>query len=191
MSEQQPVTEELEQTQADVATETANEAPAEPNLADALAAALQQVAELKDQQLRTQAEVQNIRRRAEADVEKAHKFGSEKFAMEMLTVVDNLERAVAACVAEDEATQAIRQGVEMTLTGLISSLAKFKVEVVDPQNAPFNPKLHQAISMVDNPEAAPNTVIAVMQKGYTLHGRILRPAMVVVSKGASQVNTQA
>ena len=191
MSEQQPVTEELEQTQADVATETANEAPAEPNLADALAAALQQVAELKDQQLRTQAEVQNIRRRAEADVEKAHKFGSEKFAMEMLTVVDNLERAVAACVAEDEATQAIRQGVEMTLTGLISSLAKFKVEVVDPQNAPFNPELHQAISMVDNPEAAPNTVIAVMQKGYTLHGRILRPAMVVVSKGASQVNTQA
>lgn len=191
MSEQQPVTEELEQTQADAATETASEVPAEQNLADELTAALQQIAELKDQQLRTQAEMQNIRRRADADVEKAHKFGSEKFAMEMLDVVDNLERAVAACVAEDEATQSIRQGVEMTLTGLINSLAKFKVEVVDPQNAPFNPELHQAISMVDNPEAAPNTVIAVMQKGYTLHGRILRPAMVVVSKGASQVNTQA
>lgn len=190
MSEQQPVPEELEQTmQSEATTET--ETPVEPSAAAEVAAALQQVAEMKDQLLRNHAEMQNIRRRAELDVEKAHKFGTEKFAMEMLAVVDNLERAVAACVAEDEATQLIREGVELTLTGLLSSLSRFKVDVVNPVNAPFNPELHQAISMVENPEAAPNTVLVVMQKGYTLHGRILRPAMVVVSKGAPQVNTQA
>lgn len=156
-----------------------------------LAAAHNEIANLKDQMLRTQAEMQNIRRRAEADVEKAHKFGSEKFAGEMLAVVDNLERAIAACVAEDDATKAIREGVELTLNGLLNSLAKFKVEVVNPEGELFNPELHQAMTMVDVPNAAPNTVLTVMQKGYTLHGRLLRPAMVVVSKGAPQVDTQA
>lgn len=177
---------------AEATSEEANaDAPAENTVEAELAAAQEEVANLKDQMLRVQAEMQNIRRRAEADVEKAHKFGSEKFANEMLSVVDNLERAVAACVAEDDATKAIREGVELTLTGLLSSMAKFKVEVVNPEGEPFNAELHQAMTMVDSPDAAPNTVLAVMQKGYTLHGRLLRPAMVVVSKGAPQVDTKA
>lgn len=167
---------------------TAEETAAQPTVDDKLAEALQEIANIQDQMLRTQAEMQNIRRRAEADVEKAHKFGSEKFANEMLSVVDNLERAIAACVAEDEATQTLRQGVELTLTGLLSSLAKFNVEAVNPEGEPFNPELHQAMTMVDAPDAAPNTVLNVMQKGYTLHGRLLRPAMVVVSKAAPSIN---
>lgn len=171
--------------------EVTAEAFTENSIEAELAAAHNEIANLQDQMLRIQAEMQNIRRRAEADVEKAHKFGSEKFAGEMLAVVDNLERAIAACVAEDDATKAIREGVELTLTGLLNSLAKFKVEVVNPEGEPFNPELHQAMTMVDVPNAAPNTVLTVMQKGYTLHGRLLRPAMVVVSKGAPQVDTQA
>ena len=157
----------------------------------ALAQAQDEIASLKDQILRTQAEMQNVRRRADADVEKAHKFGVEKFANEMISVVDNLERAIAACDAQDAATKALREGVEMTLTAMLASLAKFKVEVVNPLNESFNPELHQAITLVDSPDAAPNSVIAVMQKGYTLQGRLLRPAMVVVSKGSPVVNTKA
>ena len=157
----------------------------------ALAQAQDEVASLKDQMLRTQAEMQNVRRRADADVEKAHKFGVEKFANEMISVVDNLERAIAACDAQDAATKALREGVEMTLTAMLASLAKFKVEVVNPLNESFNPELHQAMTLIDSPEAAPNSVIAVMQKGYTLQGRLLRPAMVVVSKGSPVVNTKA
>lgn len=156
----------------------------------ALADAQQEIADLKDQMLRLQADTQNIRRRAELDVEKAHKFGLEKFASEMVNVVDNLERGLAA-VPEEEATKAIRDGVEMTMNGLISALERFQVIAVDPEGETFNPELHQAMSMVENAEVAPNTVLAVMQKGYTLHGRLLRPAMVMVSKGASKIDEQA
>jgi len=150
---------------------------------EALLQAQEEAASLKEQMLRMQAEMQNIRRRADLDVEKAHKFGLEKFANEMLNVVDNLERGLAAA-PEEEATQAIRDGMNMTLDGMISALAKFKVEIVNPVNEAFNPELHQAMTMIESPAAPANTVIDVMQKGYTLHGRLLRPAMVVVSKGA-------
>ncbi len=150
---------------------------------EALLQAQDEAASLKEQMLRMQAEMQNIRRRADLDVEKAHKFGLEKFANEMLNVVDNLERGLAAA-PEEEATQAIRDGMNMTLDGMISALAKFKVEIVNPVNEAFNPELHQAMTMIESPAAPANTVIDVMQKGYTLHGRLLRPAMVVVSKGA-------
>ncbi len=141
-----------------------------------------EVASLKDQMLRSQAEAQNIRRRAEQDVEKAHKFGLEKFAGEMVEIVDNLERAIEAA-GEDEAVKPIREGVEMTLNMFVSGLAKFNVEQVNPQGEAFDPALHQAMSMVPAPDAKPNTVVAVMQKGYTLHGRLIRPAMVMVAKG--------
>lgn len=193
MSDEQKVQEELqEQTAAEAQVDAAEgEAGAADELNDALAAANQDIADLKEQMLRLQAEMQNVRRRAEADVEKAHKFGVEKFASEMVNSVDNLERALAAATGDDEAVKAIREGVEMTLNGLINGLAKFKVDVVDPMNQPFNPELHQAMSMVEVPGAEPNTVIAVMQKGYTLHGRLLRPAMVMVSKGAPQINENA
>ncbi len=155
-----------------------------------LAAAQTEAAELKDQMLRIQADAQNVRRRAEGDVEKAHKFGQEKFSRELLSVLDNLERALAAS-PEDEATKALRDGVEMTLQGFTSTLAKFNVEAIDPQGETFNPEHHQAMAMQENADFPPNTVMAVMQKGYSLHGRLLRPAMVMVSKGAPSIDENA
>lgn len=142
-----------------------------------------QVNALKDQELRTQADMQNVRRRAEMDVEKAHKFALEKFTNELLPVIDSLERAIEASQSDDEAVKALREGVEMTLNMFVSGLEKFKVEQVNPVGDAFNPELHQAMSMVPNPEVPANHVMAVMQKGYTLHGRLIRPAMVIVSQG--------
>jgi molecular chaperone GrpE len=155
-----------------------------------LAAVKTEVSDLKDQMLRVQADAQNVRRRAEADVEKAHKFGQEKFSRELLSVLDNLERALAAS-PEDEATKSLRDGVEMTLQGFTSTLGKFNVEVIDPQGETFNPEYHQAMAMQENADFPPNTVMAVMQKGYSLHGRLLRPAMVMVSKGAPSIDENA
>ncbi|RVU31426.1 nucleotide exchange factor GrpE [Neptunomonas marina] len=162
----------------DESVETEDEAGLEAELA----AAQDEVAQLKDQALRAAAELQNVRRRAEQDVEKAHKFGLEKFANEMLPIVDNLERAIESC-GDEEATKAIREGVEMTLSMFLSGLAKFDIEQIDPQGEAFDPALHQAMSMVETPDAEPNTVVAVMQKGYSLSGRLMRPAMVMVAKG--------
>ena len=137
----------------------------------------------RDQALRIQAEMQNLRRRTEQDVERAHKFGQEKFASELLMVVDNLERALdAAGDHENEVVKAIHEGV--TLKSFADCFAKFEIEAVDPEGEPFDPALHQAMSIQENGKVEPNTVIAVMQKGYTLHGRVLRPAMVVVSAEA-------
>jgi len=157
----------------------------------ALAAAQSTVADQKDSVIRAKAEVDNIRRRAAQDVEKARKFALEKFAGEMLTSVDNLERALQSIDKEDESNKAIIEGVELTLQGLITSLEKFGVKAVDPQDQPFNPELHQAMSMQEVPGVAPNTVIAVMQKGYELNGRLIRPAMVMVSKAAPSVDATA
>lgn len=167
---------EIEQNAADVDQSTQSVDPQ-------LAAALAEISTLKDQALRAAAEAQNARRRAEQDVEKAHKFGLEKFANEMLPIVDSLERALDACNPEDEATKALRDGVEMTYNMFVSGLAKFNVEIVNPQGEVFDPQMHQAMSMIDVPDAAANTVVAVMQKGFSLNGRLIRPAMVVVAKG--------
>lgn len=166
-----------------VADDAAEELSVEETLQAELEAAKAEIAELKDQMLRVQADAQNVRRRAEQDVEKAHKFGQEKLSLELLTVLDNLERALAA-TPEDEATKALRDGVLLTQQGFINTLTKFNVEAIDPQGEVFNPDLHQAMAMQENAEFAANTVMAVMQKGYSLHGRLLRPAMVMVSKGA-------
>ena len=137
----------------------------------------------RDELLRVQAEMQNLRRRTEQDIEKAHKFGQEKFSTELLAVMDNLERSAAAAEAsEDEAVQAIKEGVELTLKGFMDCFKRFNIEAVDPLGEPFDPQLHQAMSIQESPDAEPNSVIAVMQKGYTLHGRVIRPAMVRVSK---------
>ena len=156
----------------------------------ALATAQSTVADQKDSVMRAKAEVDNIRRRAAQDVEKARKFALEKFAGEMLTTVDNLERAMQSIDKEDEAQKAMLEGIELTYQGLLASLEKSGVTAVDPQDQPFNPELHQAMSMQEVPGVAPNTVIAVMQKGYELNGRLIRPAMVMVSKAPS-VDTQA
>lgn len=136
----------------------------------------------KEQSLRSQAEAQNIRRRAEQDVEKAHKFGLEKMVNDLLPVVDNLERALATLAGADEALKPLVEGVELTHKSFVDALARHQVAVVSPEGEPFDPNLHQAVSAVPNPDVEPNTVLNCFQKGYTLHGRLVRPAMVVVSK---------
>lgn len=156
----------------------------------ALSAAQATVADQKDSVVRAKAEVDNVRRRAAQDVEKARKFALEKFANELLPTVDNLERAIDNIDAEDEAQKIIAEGVDLTLQSLLSALEKFGVKAVDPKDQPFNPELHQAMSMQEVEGVAPNTVIAVMQKGYELNGRLVRPAMVMVSKAPS-VDTTA
>jgi len=166
-----------EQTQA----ETQQEPDAEMLKAQlaTLAAAFESA---KEQSLRAQADAQNIRRRAEQDVEKAHKFGLEKMVNDLLPVVDNLERAMAAVDLENEAFAAIVEGIKLTHKSFVDALARHQVKVVDPQGEPFDPNFHQAVSVVPNPDVEPNTVITCFQKGYTLHGRLVRPAMVVVSQ---------
>ena len=135
-----------------------------------------------DRALRAQADAQNAKRRAEQDVEKARKYALERFAGELLPVVDNLERALEAASGDDEAIKPIADGVELTLKSFLDVLRKFQVEPVDPAGEPFDPQRHQAMGMIENPDAEPNTVLTVMQKGYTLNARLIRPAMVVVSK---------
>ncbi|MDB2386309.1 nucleotide exchange factor GrpE [Shewanella sp.] len=137
----------------------------------------------KDSVIRAAAEVDNIRRRAAIDVEKARKFALEKFANELLPVLDNMERALQGTDAEAEATKAIYEGVELTAKSFVSAVEKFGLTQVDPQGEAFNPELHQAIGMQPSADFPANTVMMVMQKGYTLNERLLRPAMVMVSQG--------
>ncbi len=142
-----------------------------------------QLEQAKEQALRALADTQNARRRAEKDVESAHKFALDKFCNALLPVVDNLERAQqAAGASEDEAVKSILQGVELTHKSFIDVLNKFNLEQVNPLGEPFDPQFHQAITLLENPDAEPNSVLDVMQTGYTLNGRLIRPAMVVVSK---------
>lgn len=179
-----------DQAEAQAETQTEHEAgvesPGEQEdveaLRDKVAALAGAMEAAKEQVLRSQAEAQNARRRAEQDVEKAHKFGQEKLLSDLLPVVDNLERALASIDTEDQAFKPVTEGIELTLKSFVDVLAKYKVEPVDPQGEPFDPQLHQAMTMVPNPDVEPNTVIDVFQKGYTLNGRLVRPAMVVVSK---------
>ena len=148
--------------------------------------ALADVEKYKDLALRAEAEMQNVRRRAEQDVEKAHRFGLEKFVSSLLPVVDSLEKAIesaqAAEGADQGATQAIIEGVGLCHRMLLDSMAKEGCEIVDPEGEPFDPNLHQAMSAVENGDVEPNTVLTVVQKGYSLNGRLVRPAMVMVSK---------
>ncbi len=151
---------------------------AEQTSENALEETLSKIVDLEDQMLRERAETQNIRRRVQKDVENARKFALEKFVSELLPVIDNLERALEA--SGDVA--AVKEGIELTLKSFLDVLAKFQVEALDPLGEPFDANFHQAMTMVLNPDMEPNTVMDVMQKGYTLNGRLMRPAMVVVSK---------
>lgn len=147
------------------------------------AAVSEALAEQRESVLRAQAEAQNVRRRAEQELEKAHKFALEKFSGALLPVLDNLERALSSVQDSNrEQVKGLYEGVELTLKSFIETLAKFNVVQINPHGEPFDPTLHQAIAQVPNPSVAPNTVIEVMQKGYALHGRVIRAAMVVVSK---------
>ncbi len=160
-----------------------------------LAAELEQLREqllaAEDRSLRVQAEAQNMIRRAERDVENARKFALERFAGALLPVLDNLERALAAMGEPTDTTRPLAEGVQLTLRSFLDVLQKFDVAVVDPAGSPFNPELHQAMAMIEQPDVAPNSVVQVMQKGYSLNGRLLRPAMVVVAKPAPRIDATA
>ncbi|NUU67024.1 nucleotide exchange factor GrpE [Enterobacteriaceae bacterium BIT-l23] len=149
------------------------------NLEAQLAAAQQQE---RDIQLRTRAEMENLRRRTEQDVEKAHKFALEKFVNELLPVLDSLDRALEVADKENGDMAAMIEGIELTRKSMLDVVRKFGVEVVGDTQVPFNPDVHQAIAMVESEEVQPNHVLMVMQKGYTLNGRTIRAAMVSVAK---------
>ena len=132
--------------------------------------------------LRSRAEIENLRRRTEQDVEKAHKFALEKFSKDILNTIDNLERALATPAnKEDESVKALFDGVELTLKELVSTVGRFGVEAVGVVGESFNPDLHQALSMPPAEGFETNQISVVLQKGYTLNGRVIRPAMVMVA----------
>jgi molecular chaperone GrpE len=181
MKQDTPQPENTANDQADT-VELSGEQAVISKLETELAQAQAKLADQQDLMLRIKADAENARRRASQDVEKAHKFALEKFAGDLLPVVDNLERALAFINREDEAFTGIIEGVELTMKSFLDTVAKYGVQQIDPQGEPFNPDLHQAMTIQPSADVAPNTVTFVMQKGYELNGRLLRPAMVGVSK---------
>ncbi|VFP83237.1 nucleotide exchange factor GrpE [Candidatus Erwinia haradaeae] len=141
----------------------------------------------RDIQLRAQAEIENIRRRAKVDMEKTHKFTLEKFANELLPVIDNLERAIGIVDKCNPELEAMIEGIDLTMKSFLATLSKFGVEIISKTHVPFNPEVHQAMAMLESDDVEPNYVIQIMQRGYTLNGRLLRPAMVSVSKGRNNL----
>jgi len=195
VTEAQPVVEDVtvEETVVEEATVEVDESVARIAALEAeLAKATASAAEFKDAALRAKADADNIRRRAAIDVDKAKKFALEKFANELLPVIDNMERGLLHADKENETLLPLIEGIELTAKSLESALEKFGVKAVNPEGEKFNPELHQAMSMIENPDVEPNTVITVMQKGYELNGRLIRPAMVMISKAATPtIDTQA
>jgi molecular chaperone GrpE len=161
---------------ADTAPE--NSIDSMPSLEEALRQAELKAAEHHDAWLRAKAETENMRRRAQDDIAKASKFAAEKFATAMLPVKDSLEAALAV---ENQTVDKIREGVELTLRQLVSAFEGAKLAEENPLGQKFDPNKHQAISMVEA-DAEPNTVVTVLQKGYLLNERVIRPAMVMVAK---------
>lgn len=154
-------------------------------LGDALQEAQGRIAELEDRALRAAAEAENIRRRADRSIENARKFALEKFVADLLPAVDSFERAADALAAVQPGADAVRamdEGLKLSLKLLSDALERQGIEAVDPLGAPFDPALHEAMSMVDNAEAEPNTVVQVFQKGYTVNGRLARAARVIVAR---------
>jgi molecular chaperone GrpE len=129
--------------------------------------------------LRTKAEMENLRRRTEKDLENAHKYGMEKFVSEMLPVKDSMELGLAA---QEATVESLHEGMKLTMNMFNTTFEKLGVREINPENEPFDPELHQAMTMQETDQVEPNTVIAVMQKGYLLNDRLVRPAMVMVSK---------
>ncbi|MDE0661470.1 MAG: nucleotide exchange factor GrpE [Gammaproteobacteria bacterium] len=141
---------------------------------------------LKDQALRAVAEADNVRKRADRSIENAHKYALERFVNDLLPAVDSFERAVDAAAelkaSGGEAVSAMAEGMELSLKLLVEAMQRQGIEVVDPIGAPFDPNLHEAMSMIEYPQAEPGSVIEVFQKGYTVNGRLARPARVIIAK---------
>ena len=187
--QKQEKNEELEQDLQSQEVDVEEQNQAEDPLEEAIARVQELEAQLaetakkeQDLLLRTRAEIDNIRRRTEQDVEKAHKFALEKFAKDILNTIDNLERALTTPAnTEDETVKALFDGVELTLKELLATVARFGVEPVGVVGEVFNPDLHQAISMQPMEGFETNQITTVLQKGYLLNGRVIRPAMVMVA----------
>lgn len=154
---------------------------AEDDLIGRIEAAEKKAAENWDLLLRTKAEMENLRRRTQKDLENAHKFGIEKFVTELLPVMDSMELGLAA---EEASVESLREGMTLTMNMVSQMFEKFNIKTIDPINEKFDPEQHQAMSAQPSDEVEPNTVVAVMQKGYLLNERLVRPAMVMVSKAA-------
>ncbi|NLY13011.1 MAG: nucleotide exchange factor GrpE [Gammaproteobacteria bacterium] len=173
-----------------VADRAADEQNAETGSGDSaelrIAELEEQLAGAQENALRAAAEMQNIRRRAEQDIEKAHKFALEKFATDLLAVVDSLERGIEVSDPADEKIRPMREGMELTFKLFLDTMKRFQIERLDPQGEPFNPEQHQAMAMEESTHVEPNSVLKVFQCGYSMNGRLLRPAMVVVSKAPSE-----
>ncbi|MEI8596395.1 nucleotide exchange factor GrpE [Photobacterium sp. Hal280] len=195
--------EELQQAQTEAEAEAAADSAEELTLDElalsrieeleaALAVSEAKVKEQQDSVLRARADIENMRRRTEQEIDKARKFALEKFAGELLPVIDNMERALELADKTDEALKPMLEGVELTLKTMTDTVEKFGLKAINPMGEAFNPEFHQAMSMQESAEHAPNTVMMVLQKGYELNGRVVRPAMVMVAKAApgGNVDTQ-
>ncbi len=197
-----------EQLQPEESVETAETVSAEEEVVEMTMEELQaaRIAELEaallaseakakdavDASLRARAEGENVRRRSEQEIDKARKFALNKFAEELLPVIDNMERAIEMTDKNDEALKPMLEGVELTLKTMTSTVEKFGLKQINPMGEAFNPEFHQAMTIQESADFAPNSVMLVMQKGYELNGRVIRPAMVMVSKApAGNIDTQA
>lgn len=186
------IAEVLEQTKPAATEEQANEAgedKAEVSvelLQQQLEQAQQQVAANLDKAIRTQAEMENLKKRVQKDLDDERKYGLAKFAKELLSVLDSLELGIQAASGDSPEVVKLREGSELTIKQFESVFAKFNIETIDPLGQPFNPEFHQAMVMQPSDTAEPNSVLNVFQKGYVLNGRLLRPAMVVVAKAADK-----
>ncbi len=171
---------------------------AEDALAERIAALEQEIAALKDQRIRALAETDNVRKRAQRDLEETAKYAVTPFARDMVSVLENLKRASAnihAHAGENELLKTLDEGVELTMQELLSIFERYGIKRIDPMGQKFDHNLHQAVAQIERADAPPGMVVQVVQAGYTIHDRLLRPAMVAVSKPAAdapkQVDTTA
>lgn len=170
-----------EQEHLDESTRAVLEHPSYRELEEQLTLAEQKAHESWEKSVRAQAELDNVRRRAEKDVANAHRYGLEKFVNTLLPVVDSLEQALQ--IAHEKEDAAMSEGLELTLKLLLETLNKYGIEVLDPLGEIFDPRVHEAMSMQISDEVEPNSILTVFQKGYKISDRVIRPARVIVAKG--------
>ena len=181
-SPKEPVDQSPQQDEENMKAASENGELSPEQLALQLQEATKKAEENWDKAVRAIAEMENMKKRTQKDLENAHKYALENFARELLPILDSLELGIQAAAGDSPELVKLREGSELTLKQFQAVLKKFNIEEIDPQGEPFNPELHQAMSMQSTSEFPPNTVTTVYQKGYTLNGRLLRPAMVIVAK---------
>ncbi|SJM95853.1 nucleotide exchange factor GrpE [Crenothrix polyspora] len=186
MSIDQETPEIQDDTENQAHTEVLELEPTIDELQEAVANAEQKAQDNWDKAVRTMAEMENLKRRTQKDLEDAHKFALTNFAKEMLSVLDSLVLGLQAATGDSEEVKKFREGSELTIKQFEAAFARFKIETLDPVGQTFNAEHHQAVMVQEVDGAEPNSVVTVFQKGYLLNGRLLRPAMVVVAKAAEK-----